>query len=118
MNKFFRSFGYAFAGLTYAFKTQLNFKVHCLAALLAIALGFYLKLTTAEWLWIAAAIALVLLVELLNTAIEVLVDLVSPEQHPKAGAIKDISAAAVLISALLALVIALFIFIPKLLYVA
>jgi undecaprenol kinase/diacylglycerol kinase (ATP) len=113
MNRFFKSFGYAFAGLIYAFKTQLNFKIHCLAAILVIVLGFYIKLSVAEWLWIACAITLVLVVELLNTAIEVLVDLVSPQQNQKAGAIKDIAAAAVLISALLSLIVALLIFVPK-----
>jgi len=59
------------------------------------------------------AIAIVIIVELLNTAIELLVDLISPQQHPKAGTIKDLSAAAVLVSALLALAIGLFIFVPK-----
>ena len=113
MNRFFKSFGYAFAGLIYAFKTQLNFKIHCLAAILVIVLGFYIKLSVAEWLWIACAITLVLVVELLNTAIEVLVDLVSPQQNQKAGAIKDIAAAVVLISALLSLIVALLIFVPK-----
>lgn len=113
MNRFFKSFGYAFAGLIYAFKTQLNFKIHCLAAILVIVLGFYIKLSVAEWLWIACAITLVLVVELLNTAIEVLVDLVSPQQNQKAGVVKDIAAAAVLISALLSLIVALLIFVPK-----
>ena len=113
MNRIFKSFAYAFAGLIYAFKTQMNFKIHCLATVLVIILGFYVGLSFTEWLWIAGAIALVLVVELLNTAIEVLVDLVSPQQNPKAGAIKDIAAAAVLISALLSLIIALLIFVPK-----
>ena len=113
MKRFFKSFIYAFAGLIYAFKTQLNFKIHCLVAVVAIMMGLYFKLSQTEWLWIVSAICLVLILELLNTAIEVLVDLVSPQQHPKAGAIKDIAAAAVLISALLAVVIALLIFVPK-----
>jgi diacylglycerol kinase len=114
MKRFLKSFFYAFKGLAYAFKTQLNFKIHCFSGVLAIALGLYLNLSIIEWLWISLAIALVLIVELINTAIEVLVDLVSPQQHPKAGAIKDVSAAAVLLSALLALGIGLFIFVPKL----
>jgi undecaprenol kinase/diacylglycerol kinase (ATP) len=113
MIRFFKSFGYAFAGLIYAFKTQLNFKVHCVATILVIILGFYVKLALIEWLWIACAITLVLVVELINTAIEVLVDLVSPQQNQKAGVVKDIAAAAVLISALLSLIVALLIFVPK-----
>ena len=113
MNKFLKSFTYAFKGLTYTFRTQLNFKVHCIAAIIIILLGFYFKLSTAEWMWISLMIALVLVVELINTAIEILVDLISPLQHPKAGAIKDIAAAAVLIAALLSIAIGLFIFVPK-----
>lgn len=113
MNKFLKSFWYAFKGLNYAFKTQLNFKIHCLAALLVVILGCYVHLSISEWLWISLAIALVIATELVNTAIEVLVDLVSPEYHAKAGAVKDMAAAAVFIMALLSVGIALFIFMPK-----
>ena len=113
MRKISKSFLFAFNGLIYAFKTQLNFKVHCFSAIVAIFLGLYVKLNTAEWLWISLAIALVLVLELLNTAIEVLVDLVSPERNDKAGAIKDLAAAAVAVTSLLALAIGLFIFVPK-----
>lgn len=113
MKRFLASFGYAFKGLAYAFKTQLNFRVHCLALVLVGALGWYLKLTQNEWLWIAVAVVMVFFAELFNTAIEVLVDLVSPERHPKAGAIKDLAAAAVLVTAIGAIAIALFIFVPK-----
>jgi diacylglycerol kinase len=114
MHKFIRSFGYAFAGLAYVFKTQLNFKVHCFALVITTLLGFYLDLSVPEWLWILLACGLVLMAELFNTALEVLVDLVSPEIHPKAKIIKDVSAAAVLITAMTAVGIGLFIFIPKL----
>lgn len=113
MKRFLKSFVFAFKGLAYAFKTQFNFKVHCLAAFFVVLLGFYCQLTTSEWMWIALAIALVLLTELINTALEILVDLVSPQQQPKAGAIKDVAAAAVLVSAFLAVIIALLIFVPK-----
>ena len=113
MKRFLNSFIYAFNGLVYAFKTQLNFKIHCFAAIFVIALGAYVNLSITEWVWIAFAIGLVLIVELLNTGIEVLVDLISPQKHPKAGAIKDLVAAAVLVSAVVALIIGLFIFIPK-----
>ena len=114
MEKFIKSFGYAFKGLAYAFRTQTNFRFHCLAVLTVVPLGLYVGLSLTEWLWIGSAIALVMMAELINTAIEVLVDLVSPQQQARAGAIKDLSAAAVLIAAVLALVIALFIFAPKL----
>ncbi|SFG65003.1 diacylglycerol kinase (ATP) [Pedobacter insulae] len=113
MKALLNSFVYAFNGLVYAFKTQLNFKIHCVAALLIVALGWWVGLSNTEWPLIVIAIGLVIVAELFNTGIEVLVDLVSPQQHPKAGAVKDIAAAAVLISAIIALAIALFIFVPK-----
>lgn len=114
MKKIINSFSYAINGLKYTFKTQLNFKIHCLAATAAVILGLILGLNQNEWLWIIFSISLVVILELVNTSIEMLVDLVSPERHPKAGAIKDIAAAAVLIAALTALIIGLFIFVPKL----
>jgi len=113
MQKFIKGFGYAFAGIGYALKTQLNFKVHCLATALVILLGWYFKLPAQDWFWIALACGFVMASELFNTAIEVLVDFVSPELHPKAKVIKDVSAAAVLIAAMTALAIGLIIFIPK-----
>jgi diacylglycerol kinase len=76
--------------------------------------GYIFKLNKGEWLWISLAIALVLILELINTVIEVLVDFISPQQHPKAGAIKDLASAAVLIGAAFSIVVALFIFLPKL----
>ena len=114
MNKFIRGFGYAFKGIFHACKTQLNFRVHLFCALVAIVLGWYLKLSTAEWLWITLCIGMVLLTELINTAIELLVDLVSPEYNEKAGRVKDMCAAAVLITAVTAVVIGIIIYLPKL----
>jgi diacylglycerol kinase (ATP) len=115
MNKFIRGFGYAFKGLGHAAKTQLNFRVHSVLALIAVLLGYALHISTAEWLWVSLCIGMVLLTELINTAIELLVDLVSPEYNEKAGRVKDMCAAAVLITAITALVIGLIIFVPKLL---
>lgn len=115
MSKFIRGFGYAFSGLGYAFKSQLNFKVHILVAIVTSIAGCWFKLSLTEWLWIVVAIGMVLATELLNTAIEVLVDLISPEIHPKAKIIKDVAAAAVLITAFTAAIIGLIIFIPKIL---
>lgn len=117
MKKFLKGFYFAFHGIKYSFKTQLNFRVHVFLAFLAIILGYLLKIEISEWLWILAAISLVLIVELINTAIESLVDLVSPEFNPKAGLIKDISAAAVLFAAIFAFLVGCFIFLPKLIHV-
>jgi diacylglycerol kinase len=113
MSRMIKSFGFAVSGLRYAFKTQPNFKFHCFATVVVVGAGYYLQLERSDWLWILAAIGLVLVAELLNTAIETLVDLVSPGFHVKAGIVKDTAAAAVLVSALIAAGIGLLIFVPK-----
>lgn len=114
MKKFLLSFAYAWKGLCYAFRTQLNFKVHSSVALLALLLGYLVDLSTGEWLWIFLAIGLVLIAELFNTALEALVDLVSPGYDPKAGTVKDLAAAAVLITTFIAVLIGVLVFVPKL----
>jgi diacylglycerol kinase (ATP) len=115
MRKFIRGFGYAFNGIWHAAATQLNFRVHLVAALVAAYAGYALHISKDEWLWIILCIALVLVAELFNTAVEFLVDLVSPDYNKKAGLIKDMSAGAVLITAIGALAIGLIIFVPRLL---
>lgn len=118
MRRFFKSFGYAFSGIAYAFKTQLNFKLHIIALLLVAAAGWYLEVTTQESLWLIMAVGIVFITELVNTAIEVLVDFISPSHHEKAKIVKDVSAAAVLFAAFIALIIGMIIFIPKIFYAA
>src|SRR4051812_8327591 len=113
MNKFIHGFGYAFNGLLHAAKTQLNFRVHLVCAVVVLGLGYGLHISTAEWLWIALCIGMVLLTELLNTALELLCDVISPEYNEKIGRVKDMCAAAVLVTAVTALVIGLVIFAPK-----
>jgi len=115
MKKFIRGFGYAFKGLRYATATQLNFRVHLVATLLTLYAGYALHISTNEWQWIILCIALVLISELLNTAIEFLTDLVSPDYNELAGRVKDVSAGAVLVAAIFALVTGAIIFLPKLL---
>jgi len=115
MKKFIRGFGYAFKGLWYACKTQLNFRVHLVCTIIALVLGYLLKISAAEWLWIVICIGLVLLTELLNTTLELLCDVISPEYNEKIGHVKDISAGAVLVTAITSLVIGAVIFLPKLL---
>jgi len=114
MNKLWKSFGYAFKGLAYAYRTQLNFRIHLAVTAVALLLGWYLKLSVNEWLWILLCITTVLSAELINTSIETLTDLVSPGFNEKAGHVKDIAAAAVTITALFAVVTGCIIFIPKL----
>jgi diacylglycerol kinase len=113
MRRLIKSFGYALAGIGYTVKTQMNFKIHLTAILAVLLTGWYFRLDSAEWLWIILAIGLVLVAELLNTAIELLVDLVSPGFNAQAGKVKDIAAGAVLVAAVIAVCIGAVIFIPK-----
>ncbi|MBC8054776.1 MAG: diacylglycerol kinase family protein [Sphingobacteriaceae bacterium] len=115
MKKFLKGFIYAGKGVIYAFSTQINFKFHTFSALIVIALGWYFKLNLNEWLWIATAIGLVVVAELFNTALEVLVDLVSPDYNVKAGIVKDLASAGVLLTAILSAIIGLCVFVPKVL---
>jgi diacylglycerol kinase len=110
--KAIRSFRFAFLGIWQFFRTENNAKVHLLATIIVLTAGYYFQLARTEWLWIVAAIALVWITELVNTAIEKLVDLVSPDFDPRAGAIKDLAAGAVLLAALAAVVIGGLVFWP------
>ena len=106
------SFGFAFQGLGTFFRTQHNAWLHLAAALLVVTSGYYFELTSAEWCWIVLAIVLVFITEMFNTAIEFLSDVVSPNIHPQIKKVKDVSAAAVLISSIGAVIIGLIIFLP------
>ena len=109
-----RSFGHAFRGLAICFRTQANARIHALATALALALGFALKLEAWEWCAVVLAIAFVWSAECFNTAMEGMVDLVSPERRPLAGRIKDLAASAVLAAAMGSLAVGTIIFAPKL----
>lgn len=104
------SFKYALKGIYYFFSGEINAKIHLAAAATVVILGFIFNLSSTEWFCIIILIALVLMAEAFNTAIEKLTDLVSPQHHPEAGKIKDIAAGAVLITSIAALLIGLFIF--------
>ena len=112
--KFITGFRYAFAGLWYALRTQRNMRVHVLIALIAIILGIVLRISAVEFALIFVAITGVFISEMFNTVIELCVDLASPDYHPLAKIAKDVSAGAVLLSAMLSVVIGLFVFIPHL----
>jgi len=107
------SFYHAFAGLSHSLRTQPNFVVHLSISLLAILAGWYLRINPLEWLIISITIFTGLVIELINTAIESTVDLVTKEFHPMAKIAKDTSAAAMLVYAFGSIVIALIIFLPK-----
>ena len=114
IKKRIRSFYYAFAGIKTAASTQHNLQIHLLAAVLVTIFGFLLKISQFEWLIIILTFALVISTEIIKSAIELLTDMVSPQQHPLAGKVKDMAAAAVLISAIAAFVTGIIIFVPKL----
>ncbi len=104
-----RSFGFAWQGLAYAWRSQRNFRIEVYLALLALSLAALLGVDPVPVLLLTA---LVLTLELLNTALEAVVDLASPEEHPLAKAAKDTSAAAVLVASLIALAAGAWLFLP------
>ncbi|MGD2087561.1 MAG: diacylglycerol kinase family protein [Candidatus Aminicenantes bacterium] len=108
-----KSFGNAFRGIFFAFKTQHNIWIHSLAIVVVVIAGFIFKLNLLEWGLVVFAIGLVLVSEMINTAIEWLVDLVSPEYQEKAGLIKDVAAGAVLIAVIISVIIGAIVFLPK-----
>ena len=114
LKKLLRSLGYAVNGLKAAFRTEQNFRLHTMAALLAVLLSFFLKITAYEWLIIILCIVGVMALELVNTSIEKICDRISPEKHPQIKYIKDAAAAAVLIVAAGAFIAGLVIFLPRL----
>jgi diacylglycerol kinase len=95
-----RSFYFAFAGLAHLFRTQRNARIHAVVGAAACGLAFYLHISRAEWAVLVFTIALVLILEGLNTAIEAAIDLASPNIHPLAKAAKDLAAGMVLIGAI------------------
>lgn len=104
------SFRYAWKGIQYAFKSQHNMWLHSAATIIAIVLAALLDITAIEWLIILFCIALVMALEIINTAIEVLVDHIHPEQHPNMGLVKDLAAGAVLVAAIISFIMGCCIF--------
>ncbi len=114
---FLRSFVYAGNGLWQALRTQRNMRVHFAAALLAIALGLALHITPDEFAIVFLAIGTVLVAEMINTVAEAVVDLATREYHPLARMAKDVAAGAVLLSAIIAVIVAFFVYLPHLLHI-
>ncbi len=110
-----RSFRYAFAGWWFVIRTQRNAWIHAVISVLVVLAGIWLNLPTRDWAAIVIAIAMVWTAEFLNTALEAVVDLASPQQHELARVGKDVGAAAVLIAAGSSAVIGLLILGPPLL---
>ena len=111
--KLILSFKYALTGIANAVRSQQNLKIHLAISIVAVLLGIFLKIERLEWLTILVCMAVVFSAELMNTAVETVVDLVSPEFHPLAEKAKDVSAGAVLLASFFSLIIGAIIFIPK-----
>jgi undecaprenol kinase len=108
------SFGFALEGIAHAFRTQRNFKVHAGITLAVIVAGVVLGISTEQWAILVVTIALVLQAELVNTALEAVVDHVAPEFHALAKIAKDCAAGAVFVCAVAAVIVGLFILGPRL----
>ena len=109
----FNSFSYAFQGIRTAFKNEPHMRIHSLFAVLTLTLGLILRLSYIEWLLLAFTIFYVITLELLNTVLENIVNLASPEINPYAKVAKDVSAACVLMAAFLSTGVGIALFLPK-----
>jgi diacylglycerol kinase (ATP) len=110
MNRLIKSFRFAIQGFHSALSNQVNLRIHLAVSMGVIIAGFAFRVSATEWCVLLLCMGLVISLELINTAIEKLVDMVSPEWKQQAGQIKDVAASAVLIVSLVALIIGLIIF--------
>ena len=113
INRLFKSFKYAFEGILYTLKYEQNMLIHIMATILVILLGLIVKLSIIEWLFCILFIGIVIATELINSSIEAVVDLISPDKNSLAKVAKDTASGAVLIFALTSLIGGLIIFVPK-----
>ncbi|MBP7555586.1 MAG: diacylglycerol kinase family protein [Chitinophagaceae bacterium] len=116
MLRVIKSFQYAFAGCCFLLRTQTNAWVHLLATITLFIMCCFFSLSTTEVILLIIATTSVWVAEFFNTAVEQVIDLLHPQWHARAGRIKDLAAAAVLITALSAIAVATFIFIPKIIH--
>lgn len=115
MKKLIKSFKYAFEGIFKGIKEEQNMKIHMIIMILVIMFGITLKISKIEWIICIALFGLVISMELINTAIENTVDLITKEKNEQAKIAKDVAAGAVLVSAIVSATIGLMIFVPKIL---
>lgn len=108
-----KSFGWAFTGLKDCILHEKNFRIQYVLAFLVVIAGFFLDLSSTEWMIILLCFAVVLSFEIINSAIEKLCDLVSPDFNLTIKKVKDMSASAVLLSAIITFIIGCIIFLPK-----
>ena len=108
-----KSFSYAFEGIFTCIRNERKMKIHIAVAALVVIAGWILGLSITEWCICLGLFGLVMALELVNTAVEAVVDLVTTERHPLAKIAKDTAAGAVLIAAIMAAIVGLLIFVPK-----
>lgn len=113
-NPLYKSFGYAFEGIFAGIRGERNMKIHCFAAVCVVVAGVLFHISVTEWCICLVLFGLILSLELVNTAIEAVVDLVTEDKKPLAKLAKDTAAGAVLIAAVMAAMAGLLIFVPKL----
>jgi diacylglycerol kinase len=109
-----RSFGYAMNGMKTAFNKEPNLQIHIVIGAAVLIFAAFIGLNVFEWILLLFTIAFVILLELVNTSLEAIVNLVSPEIKPQAKIAKDVAAATVLLAAILSVIIGLVLFLPKL----
>lgn len=112
---FIESFRYAFEGVRTVFQEERNMRSHTFSAIIVILLSLFLPLNLYEWLWILLACFAIIVMEILNTVVENIIDFVSPDYHPLAKKIKDMAAAAVLFTSFFAVITGGIILLPKIL---
>ena len=115
LGKAFKSMAIAWSGIIQLIKAENNAKIHLISTIFVIIVGLKLDFISVEWLWISLAIAGVWVAELINSALEKIIDLVSPDQHPLAKKAKDYAAGAVLVMAIWAIVVFCIVSFPHLL---
>ncbi len=115
MKKFFESFKYAFRGIAYVFKTERNFRFHTVVGAIIIILMIVFRVTASQAIFLLYAIGSVLILEIINTVLERVTDILKPRVHPYAEAMKNLMAAAVLIAAIGAIIAGVLILGPYLL---
>ena len=109
-----KSFKYAFSGISYVFKTSSNLKIQLIFAVTSLIIGFLLKISLSNYVFMIATIMSVLILEILNTSIESIVDLIVNKEFSRLAKIsKDTSAGAVLLASINSVIIAVYIFVPK-----
>ena len=111
---FWRSLKRAWRGICHTLKTQRHMQFHVLATIIVLSMAWWTKVSRFEWLILMVAIGCVIGAEVMNSAVEIVVDMVQPNFHPLAGMAKDVASGAVLVTAIQAIVIGLIVFAPSL----